>query len=94
MAEFSAAVRGARRGGYFSRYGEDATYVRVSRDAGNYNPKTGSLGDTSANTALAKVCQSDVTLKQIKNSGGNLKAGDKWFRFTSAQLPADPRNST
>jgi hypothetical protein len=88
MAEFSASVRGERRSGYFNRYGEDATFVQVIRDSADYNPKTGALNDTTANTALTKVCQSDVTLKQIKNSGGNLKAGDKWFRFTLSQLPA------
>lgn len=85
MAELSTTVRAAQRSPICKIFGETVTYRQVSQSP---NLKTGALGSSNTDTSIDEVMVGEVTNRDIRNSGGLLKAGDLAFRMLVSSLPS------
>lgn len=91
MAELSTTVRAAQRAPMFAIFGDTVTYRQVSQSP---NLKTGSLGQSNTDTSIEEVMYGEVTKRDIKQSGGLLKAGDLAFRMPVSSLPSNEPKMT
>ncbi len=91
MAELSTTVRSEQRSPMCKIFGETVTYRQVSQSP---NLKTGSLGSSNSDTSIDEVMVGEVTNRDIRNSGGLLKAGDLAFRMLVSSLPSGEPVST
>lgn len=91
MAELTTAIRAEHRSRAFAMMGESITYRRRNDSV---NRGTGMVTASNTDSAIDEVLTSELTLREVGNSGGQYLVGDRVFRIKHADMPETPPKNT
>lgn len=91
MADISTTLRAEHRARAFANMGAAVTY-RQRNDS--VNRSTGVVTASNTDTAIAAVLTSELTIRDVANSGGLYLVGDRIFRIKHLEMPETPPKTT
>ena len=87
MAELPRSVRAEHRASAFTKFGEEVIYLSTDDTV---DRTTGAVSSADVEYRITNVLTSEVRQRDIDQSGGKLKAGDRVFRIKDTDMPVRP----
>jgi len=87
VAELSRTTRADQRDSAFRFLGEEIIYLSTDDTV---DRATGAVSSADVEYRISEVLTSQLTQRDIDQSGGKFKAGDRAFRIRDADMPVRP----